>query len=91
MYVKSQPNGNISIIFRAQTRDGNPVWDLKKEYLIVTENKQLCSLISLEAISKNQTINVALVIDHSGSMSTEFSWENLWKWIRKDTLLLYLL
>ncbi|MFN8415377.1 MAG: VWA domain-containing protein [Cytophagaceae bacterium] len=86
MYVKPQPSGNISIVFRAQTRDGNPVWDLKKEDLIVTENGQSCSLLNLEPISKNQPIHIALVIDHSGSMSYEFSWENLWKWIRNDTL-----
>ncbi|MCP4520711.1 MAG: VWA domain-containing protein, partial [Cytophagales bacterium] len=60
----------INMVFRAQTNeDGLPVWDLKKEDLVITEDGDTCEIISLEPISINKPINVALVMDHSGSMA----------------------
>ncbi|MDF2187591.1 VWA domain-containing protein [Paraflavitalea sp. CAU 1676] len=64
---------NISVVFRAETRTGEPVWNLSKEKMFVKENRQECNVVSLEPISKNQPINVGIVIDHSGSMNDDLS------------------
>jgi len=66
IYPDSFPN--ISVLFRAETRKGEPVWNLTKEKMRVKENAQNCNIISLEPISKNKPIHLGIVIDHSGSM-----------------------
>jgi Ca-activated chloride channel family protein len=62
---------NVSVVFKAETRKGNPVWDLTKEKMKVKENSQECKVISLERISKTKPINIAIVLDHSGSMLSD--------------------
>lgn len=66
IYPDSFPN--VSVVFKAETRKGEPVWNLTKEKMKVTENSQNCDVISVEQISKNKPINLGIVIDHSGSM-----------------------
>lgn len=66
IYPDSFPN--VSVVFKAETRKGEPVWNLTKEKMKVKENSQNCEVISLEQISKNKPINLGIVIDHSGSM-----------------------
>lgn len=61
----------VSVVFKAQTRKGEPVWDLTKEKMKVKENSQDCEVILLEKVSKNNPINLGIVIDHSGSMIGE--------------------
>ena len=69
IYPDSFPN--VSVVFKAETRKGEPVWNLTKEKMKVQENKQNCEVISLEQISKNKPINLGIVIDHSGSMEED--------------------
>lgn len=71
IYPDSFPN--VSVVFKAETRKGEPVWNLTKEKMTVKENLQDCELISLEQISKNKPINLGIVIDHSGSMMEDIS------------------
>ncbi len=71
IYPDSFPN--VSVVFKAETRKGEPVWNLTKEKMKVKENSQDCEVISLEQISKNKPINLGIVIDHSGSMSVDLS------------------
>lgn len=59
---------NVSVVFKAETRKGEPVWNLTKEKMKVIENSQQGKVISLERISKTKSINIAIVLDHSGSM-----------------------
>ena len=71
IYPDSFPN--VSVVFKAETRKGEPVWNLTKEKMTVKENSQKCDVISLEQISKNKPINLGIVIDHSGSMQVDYS------------------
>lgn len=71
IYPDSFPN--VSVVFKAETRRGEPVWNLTKEKMTVKENSQNCDVISLEQISKNKPINLGIVIDHSGSMQDDNS------------------
>jgi len=71
IYPDSFPN--VSVVFKAETRKGEPVWNLTKEKMKVKENSQNCEVISLEQISKNKPINLGIVIDHSGSMMEDIS------------------
>jgi Ca-activated chloride channel family protein len=61
----------ISVLFKAEKRNGEPVWNLTKDKMHVNENSQACNVISLEKISVNKPINLGIVIDHSGSMAHE--------------------
>ncbi|OQP54329.1 hypothetical protein A4H97_22870 [Niastella yeongjuensis] len=62
---------NVSVVFKAETRKGEPVWNLTKEKMAVKENSQPCNVVSLAQISKFKPINLGMVIDHSGSMLGE--------------------
>lgn len=75
VYPDSFPS--VSVIFKAETPQGEPLWNLTTESVSVNEDSMSCKIISVEKISKNVTINTALVIDHSGSMSED---EPLHKW-----------
>jgi len=66
IYPESFPN--VSVVFKAERRNGEPVWNLTKEKMKVRENSQNCDVISIEQISRNRPINLGIVIDHSGSM-----------------------
>jgi Ca-activated chloride channel family protein len=59
---------DVSVVFRAETRKGEPVWNLTKEKMRVTENGRSCDVISLEQLSANKSISIGIVFDHSGSM-----------------------
>jgi Ca-activated chloride channel homolog len=71
IYPDSFPN--VSVVFKAETRKGEPVWNLTQEKMNVKENSQNCNVISLEQISTNKPINLGIVIDHSGSMQQDNS------------------
>ncbi len=71
IYPNSFPN--VSVVFKAETRKGEPVWNLTKEKMIVKENSQNCDVISLEPISKSKPINLGIVIDHSASMLEDYA------------------
>lgn len=59
---------NVSVVFKAETPKGKPVWGLSKEMMRITENQQNCQVLSVEPISKNKPINLGIVVDCSGSM-----------------------
>jgi Ca-activated chloride channel family protein len=59
---------NISIVFRAEKKNGNPVFGLSKKDLTVLENEEECQVISIRELSKQKPINIGIVLDHSGSM-----------------------
>ena len=71
IYPDSFPN--VSLVFKAETRKGEPVWNLTKEKMQVTENSQNCDVLAVEQISRNKAINLGIVIDHSGSMIQDVS------------------
>jgi hypothetical protein len=66
IYPDSFPN--VSVIFRAATPDGQPLWNLNKDNVAIKENDLSCAVVSVKKISNTEAINTALVIDHSGSM-----------------------
>ena len=64
---------DVSVLFKAETRKGEPVWNLTKEKMNVLENEQACKVVLLEPVTKNKPINLGIVIDHSGSMAYDAS------------------
>ena len=70
---------NVSVLFKAETRSNEPIWNLDKSKMQVKEDDEDCDIISLEQVSKNKPINIGVVFDHSGSMQVSDS-------ISKDTL-----
>ena len=59
---------NVSVVFRAEKSNGNPVFGLKKKDMTVKENDENCQVISIQELSKQKPINIGIVLDHSGSM-----------------------
>ena len=59
---------NVSVVFRAEKNNGNPVFGLKKKDMTVKENDENCQVISIQELSKKKPINIGIVVDHSGSM-----------------------
>ncbi|MBO9203244.1 MULTISPECIES: hypothetical protein [Niastella] len=51
----------IFFVFKAETRKGEPVWNLTKEKMAVKENIQLCQVVSLAQISKYKPINLGII------------------------------
>jgi len=73
---------NVSVLFKAETRNNEPIWNLDKSRIQVKENDEDCEIISLEQVSKNKPINIGVVFDHSGSMKYSAS-------ISKDTVAIF--
>lgn len=61
----------VSVIFKASTPSGQPLWNLNDSNTAIQEDGKNARIVSVEKISKTKTINTALVIDHSGSMSED--------------------
>ena len=59
---------NISVVFRAEHINGNPVFGINKSVVNVYEDRKKCEVISIQEISKQKPINISVVFDHSGSM-----------------------
>jgi Ca-activated chloride channel family protein len=66
IYPDSFPN--VSVVFKAEKTNGEPIWNLTASKMMVKENSQECDVIYLEQISKHKPINIGIVLDHSGSM-----------------------
>ncbi len=58
----------VSSVFQAQNNLGEPLWQLEPEDLEIYEDDNVCEILSLTNVSKNQPLNIGLVFDHSGSM-----------------------
>lgn len=74
IYPDSFPD--VSVVFRAERRNGEPVWGLTKEKMRVNENGTPCTVVSVEPISQNKPISLGIVIDHSGSMAYDLIEDN---------------
>ena len=64
---------NVSVLFKAERMDGEPVWNLTSDKMIALENQLNCKVLSIEQVSKNKPIDIGIVIDHSGSMIQDAS------------------
>ena len=64
---------NVSVVFRAETENGEPVLNLSTNNVFVSENGQSCELLSVEQVGVNQPVLMSLVVDHSGSMILDYS------------------
>jgi len=58
----------VDVIFRAENQNKQPVWGLTADDMTVIEEEDTCLIVKFELLSKDMPVNVALVIDHSGSM-----------------------
>jgi Ca-activated chloride channel family protein len=63
----------ISIILKGHKANGDPLWNLKKEDFMVTEDGEDSNVKSLIPISRNKPINIGIVLDHSQSMLEDYS------------------
>ena len=59
---------NISVVFKAERKNGSPVFGLKKSDMSVLEDKEDCQVISIQELSAKKPINIGVVLDHSYSM-----------------------
>src|SRR3954463_10064952 len=66
VYPDSFPD--VSVIFQARNKAGKPLWLLKKEELKVNENGKECEVKRSIPFTNNKPLNLAMVLDHSGSM-----------------------
>ena len=64
---------DVSVVFRAETEDGEPVLNLDKNNVYVSENGQSCEVISVEPIAVKQPVLMSMVVDHSGSMILDYA------------------
>lgn len=62
---------NVAVVFRAEKKSGEPVWNLTREMMQVKENKQDCEVVSLHKIADSKAVNIGIVFDHSGSMAVD--------------------
>lgn len=78
----------VRVVFRAESKAGEPVWDLRREQLSVLENGKPCETTCLYPITSPVQLNIALVVDHSGSMAygEGHNEENSWETIYQDSL-----
>ena len=53
---------NISVVFRAEKKNGNPVFGLSKKDLTVLENEEECQVISIRELSK-QSVKPGVISD----------------------------
>jgi len=60
---------NVSVVFRALSQTGKPVFGLQKQDMRVFEGtQQSCEVIRLVPLSDEKSVNLGIVLDHSGSM-----------------------
>jgi hypothetical protein len=63
---------DVALYFKARTRSGRPLWRLPQDKVAVLEEGQSRPVISLRPVSAYTPIQIALAVDHSGSMLDEF-------------------
>jgi len=66
----------ISVIFLAETQKGIPLWNIDITEMKVYEDSVECEIKNLQRISKEKPVNLALVVDHSGSMAIGNAFSN---------------
>lgn len=58
----------VSVFFKAEDENHNPVWNLDKNNVSVTENNISCDIQELHKITDEKPIILHLIVDNSGSM-----------------------
>jgi len=61
----------ITGVVKVMTRNGHPVWGMKKKQVSVSENGIPCRVTAFDPLSEAKPVNIALVVDNSGSMEYE--------------------
>ena len=62
----------IEVLFKAENNNGLPYWNLQQTDISVYENNQPCQITSFNVFTEETPINIALILDHSGSMAWDF-------------------
>ncbi len=65
----------VSMLFKAETASGKPVFSLKKDQISVTENGLPATITHFRPLSEAEGVSIMLVLDHSGSMQTDEKWQ----------------
>lgn len=61
--------------------DGTPLWDMTKDQVAVREGGESCTVTRFEPASKNEPINIGLVVDNSASMLQAMQFKNTYPYI----------
>ena len=59
----------VDVLFQARDQNERPLWGIDKSDISVAENGMPSEVIDLINLSESQIIDIAVVLDHSGSMS----------------------
>ena len=59
----------VDVLFQARDQNERPLWGIDKRDIRVAENGMPSEVIDLINLSESQIIDIAVVLDHSGSMS----------------------
>jgi Mg-chelatase subunit ChlD len=76
----------VALTFQAETSEGKPVWNLQKEDVRVEENDRVGKITSFRLLSSEQHLQTVVVIDHSGSMSSDWRFNDWYLKINWDTI-----
>jgi Mg-chelatase subunit ChlD len=78
--IRLQPDSypQVAVTFHATDVNGNPVWNIDKNDVRVTENGQQAKVVKLRPLSADNGLHTMLVVDHSGSMAHD---GRLIKWL----------
>jgi Mg-chelatase subunit ChlD len=77
--IRFQPDSypQVALTFHATDAAGNPVWNIDKNDVRVTENGQQAKVVQLRPLTADNGLHTMLVVDHSGSMAydqTYYEW-----------------
>jgi Ca-activated chloride channel family protein len=59
----------VSLVVRAERLNGEPMWNLQKENVHVSEEGSDCDIMSIKPISKQIPFDIAIVLDRSSSIT----------------------
>ncbi|MDQ3111925.1 MAG: VWA domain-containing protein [Bacteroidota bacterium] len=76
----------VSLTFQAETSTGAPVWNLEQKDVSVEENDQQGKITSFRLLSAEKHLQTMVVIDHSGSMATDWRYAEWYSRIDWDTI-----
>lgn len=61
----------VAVSFKAERKNGVPVWELRRNQLQLLEEGKACEVTALRAVSVATPVYVSIVVDHSGSMEED--------------------
>lgn len=62
---------NVELVVRVTNSMQEPIWDLDTSGFFVAEGTEPTSVMSVRQISKDKPINIAMILDESGSMNID--------------------